>query len=169
MSEQNYMPVKGVDMLYYGTVTADTAEGYTGATPKRIPGLVEIGFNTNPQTGTFWADNGPYASAADIGETEVTISCADLPPSVRAEILGQGYDNTTGVYTGGSPVPPYIFIQYRLQKFNGAYRYVTVLKAIAAENSRTNTTYSGSINAQTFGITCKAVKSINYDALYRIL
>lgn len=168
-SEQTYIPVVGVDMLYYAKVTADSATGYTAETPKRIPGITEAGVNLNAQTGTFYADNGPYDSAVGMGEVDVAIACADVPPALRGELYGMEYDNTTGELVTKDLNPPYVAIQYRIQKSNGAYRYVTIYKAKAAPNEDRVQTKGGSINFQTNGFALKGSKRFKDGRVDRIL
>lgn len=95
-NEQNYVPMIGVDKLYYAKVTSDTTTTYTAGTPIAIPGLTVAGVNLNPQSSTFYADNGPYAVATALGDCDVAIACADVPPKLRADLFGFDYDASTG-------------------------------------------------------------------------
>lgn len=169
MDKQNYIPMIGVDMLHYAKVTSDTKTEYAAETPKAISGLTEAGFNLNPQTGTFYADNGPYDTATGLGEFDIAIACADVPPSLRGELFGADYDEATGELLTGDINSPYIAIQYRVQKSNGAYRYVTIFKAKAIPNEERVQTKGGSINFQTNGFSMKGARRFKDNKMYRIL
>lgn len=168
-STQNYVPMVGVDMLHYAKVTSDTTNEFTTETPKLIPGLTEAGFNMNPQTGTLYADNGPYATAVGLGDFDGAISVADVPPDIRGELYGFEYDNATGELSATDINPPDITIQYRVQKPNGAYRYVTLYKMKATPNEEKVATKGGSINFQTNGFSLKGARRLKDGRLFRML
>lgn len=167
--EQKYIPMIGVDMLHYAKLTADTTTEYTAGTPIHITGLTEAGVNLNPQTGTFYADNGPYTTAAGLGEFDIAISCADVPPSLKADLFGYQYDDATGEVLMTDINPPDVAIQFRIQKANNAYRYFTIYKAKAVPNEERAQTKGGSINFQTNGFSLKGAKRLKDGALYRQL
>ena len=160
MPEQVYLPMIGVDKLYHGRVLTDTALGITGEVPKAIPGLTEVGFNTNAKLASFFADNGSYEVAGTNGELDGGIAIADVPPYLAAELFGDSYDETTGELLGGEINPPYEFIQYRVKKSSGAYRYVTIFKIKCVPNADKVNTTGGSINFQTNGFAFKAVNTL---------
>ena len=167
--EQNYITMVGVDMLHYAKVTADTENEYTAETPKRIPGLTEAGINMNSQLSVFYADNGQYDSAAAMGDLDVAIACADVPPGLQGDLYGYEYDEKTGELAVSELKPSDVAVQYRIQKSNGAYRYVTVYKAKAVPNEERTQTKGGSINFQTNGFSLKGTKRFMDGRLYRIL
>lgn len=167
--EQVYIPMTGVDMLHYAKVVTDTTTVYTADTPIRVPGTTEIGFNINAQTGTFHADNGPYATATALGEMDGAVACADVPPKMRSDLYGFDYDEETGEMTASDINSPDTAFLYRIQKSNGAYRYVCIYKAKAAPNEERVQTKGGSINFQTNGFALKAAKRFKDGRFYRIL
>lgn len=151
-----YVPMTGVDMLHYAVVTTDTSTEYAAEDPVPVPGATEVGFNVNAQTGTFYADNVPYATDTALGEIDVAVACADVPPSMRAAIYGYLYDATTGELKEGELKSVAVALMYRIRKSNGAYRYVTIYNAKAAPNEERVQTKGGSINFQTNGFSMKA-------------
>lgn len=167
--EQVYIPMTGVDMLHYAKVITDTTMAYAADTPIRVPGTTEIGFNINAQTGTFHADNGPYATATALGEMDGAVACADVPPKMRSDLYGFDYDEKTGEMTASDINSPDMAFLYRIQKSNGAYRYVCIYKAKAAPNEERVQTKGGSINFQTNGFALKAAKRFQDGRFYRIL
>lgn len=168
-NNQNYTAMVGVDMLYYAKVTTDSTTAYAAGTPERIPGLTEAGVNMNPQTGTFYADNGAYDTATGVGDIDVSIACADVPPSLRADLYGFEYDAETGELAASDINAPYVAILYRIMKANGAYRYICIYKAKAVPNEEKASTKGGSINFQANGFTLKAAKRMKDGRYYRIL
>lgn len=168
-NEQNYVPMIGVDKLYYAKVTSDTTTTYTAGTPIAIPGLTEAGVNLNPQSSTFYADNGPYAVATALGDCDVAIACADVPPKLRADLFGFDYDASTGELSMDDINPNDVAILYRVQKQNNAYRYVCIYKARATPNEESAQTKGGSINFGTNGFSLKASKRLKDGRLYRLL
>lgn len=167
--EQKYTPMVGVDMLYYAKVTSDTTTAFTAEKPTRIPGLTEAGVNMNPQTGSFYADNGVYETATGMGDIDVSIACADVPPSLRADLFGFDYDASTGEVGVSDINAPYVAILYRVMKSSGAYRYVCIYKAKAVPNEERAQTKGGSINFQTNGFTLKGAKRLKDGRAYRML
>ena len=166
---QKLIPMIGVDKLHYAKVTADTTETYTAGTPIAIPGLTEAGFNMNGQSSTFYADNGVYDTAVGNGEFDIAISCADLSGSLKADLFGFEYDDTTGEMVAGEIKSPDVAIQYRVQRSNGAYRYVTIYKAKAMPNEENVQTKGGSINFQTNGFSMKGAMRLKDGRLMRTL
>jgi len=168
-AEQKYIPMIGVDKLHYAVVTVDTASAYTTETPKAIPGLTEAGFNMNGQISTFYADNGAYDTAAGNGEFDIAIACADVPGALKAALFGFEYDDSTGELAAGEIRAHDVAIQYRIQKSNGAYRYVTIYKAKAIPNEERVQTKGGSINFQTNGFSLKGAMRLKDGRLMRTL
>lgn len=169
MAEQSYTPMIGVDKLYYALVSSDTTTAYTAGVPVEIPGLTEAGYNLNPQISTFYADNGPYDTASALGDTDVSIACADVPPELKAILHGFTYDDATGEMSTTDINSPSIAIMFRMQKSNGAFRYVTFYKAKAVPNEEKAQTKGGSINFQTNGFTLKAAKRLSDGRILRML
>lgn len=166
---QNYIPMIGVDKLHYALVTTDTTASYAAEQPKAVPGVTEAGFNMNGQNATFYADNGPYDNATAMGEMDIAIACADVTPAMKSDLFGFDYDSTTGELSATDINAPYVAIQYRIQKSNGAYRYVTIYKAKAIPNEEKAQTKGGSINFQTNGFSLKAARRFSDNRLFRIL
>jgi len=121
--------LKKVEKLHIGTVLTDTAGGITGTVPTAIPGTAEAGFNTNSKVETYRADGGAYESATAEGDLDIALKVAGLPLGMLADLFGYLQNAITKVLTIGTPVAGDKFVQYRIQKANGAWRYVTILKS----------------------------------------
>ncbi len=147
--QQNYSPMIGVDMFHYAHVDSDIIGDKTTYKPsKRVPGQVSAGFNPNSSIATFYADNGPYESAAQTGNLQVDLDMADLPPSLLAEFNGGSYKD--GLYEPVNTKYPDLAVAYRIKKANGHYRYYWFYKgkittpSSAAETQKENVTYQSS-------------------------
>lgn len=155
---QSFVPMIGVDMLHYAKVKEDSTSTYSVEEIKKVPGTTEAGFNMNGQSATFYADNGAYDNATAMGDFDVSVACADVTPQMKADLYGFEYNETTGELSAGDVNSPYVAILYRIQKSNGAYRYVKIYKAKAVPNEEKAQTKGGSISFQTNGFTLKAAK-----------
>lgn len=169
MNEQVYMPVIGIDNLHYGKVISDSTSGITGEEPKVIPGMTEAGYNRNGNVNTFFADNVSYCTATGSGEIDGAFAVADVPPNLSSELYGDQYDEETGELLMGDIDSPDVFIQYRIQKSNGSWRYVTIYKIKCVPNASNVTTKGGQINFQTNGFSFKAANTIYNGKFCRIL
>lgn len=168
-NNQVYMPVVSVDSFHYGRVLTDTKDGITGEVPKAVPGLVEAGYNRNAQSATFFADGGPYATAVGAGEFDGSIGVADIPAGLSSGFYGDDYNSSTGELQLGDINSPDNFIQYRVEKSTGAWRYVTIYKAKFMPNEQTAQTRGGSVNFQTNGFSFKAANTVFNGKAARIL
>lgn len=123
----------------------------------------------NGQSSTFYADNGAYDSATAMGDFDVSVACADVTPKMKSDLYGFEYDEKTGELSAGDINSPYVAILYRIQKSNGAYRYVKIYKAKAVPNEEKAQTKGGSINFQTNGFTLKAAKRLTDGRYFKTL
>lgn len=169
MSEQIYLPVIGIDNLHYGKVTADSSAAYTGSTPVAIPGMTEAGYNRNAQISSFFADNVTYCTAAGNGEIDGAFAVADVPPKLASDLYGDKYNAETGELLMGEMNPPDVFLQYRIKKSNGAWRYITLYKVKCAPVDQKVVTQGNSINFQTNGFTFKAAYSTYNGSFCRVV
>lgn len=165
----NPLPAIGVDAFYYALMTSDTSADTKPVydASERVPGLVSVAFNPNAQTGTFYADNGPYAAAAQLGEISLTVGLADIPPDIRAIWFGQPYEG--GVLQGTQINPPDMAVGYRIKLSDNHYRYFWFLKCKATPPSETTNTQGSSISFQSGTITITCVIPVSYDAAWRML
>ena len=164
------LPAIGADMFYFALLETDDPEspdGPTYGTPERLPGLVSVAFNPNPQTGTFYADNGAYVVAAQLGDLALTVGAADVPPDIRNIWFGQPYEN--GVLRGTQINPPDMAVGYRVKSPGDSYRYFWFLKCKAAPPSETVNTQGNSIAFQSGTITINCAFPVSYDAAWRVL
>lgn len=163
----------GLTNLHYAKLLTDVApEGTTAGTctydtPIRIPGAITANFSPNAANDTLFADDGPYDTASTLGAMTLELNVADLPPAVRADLLGADYDTATGVLKHSSEdIPPYVAVGMSVKKSNGADRYIWYLKGKFTAPDDNNQTKADSINWNTPTITGNFLKR-DADNLWR--
>lgn len=142
------MATIGLRDVHYAIATKDDATGTTYETPVRIAGAISANVNPNTASATLFADDGPYDSATTLGEIELELNMADIPPAVSAVMLGHAYNNGLLVKKS-TDVPPYLAIGYRSLKSNGAYRYTWLYKGKFTDGEQNNSTKGDDIEYQT--------------------
>jgi len=118
---------RGVSDLVYAIVTKDDSTEYTTGEVKHLLPVAEIAKTTESSRESHYYDNKPAITINSEGTDEITITGALLDSKTQAEILGKGYDETTGAYSDSEADPPYIALGYRSQNTDGseycAWRY----------------------------------------------
>ena len=137
----------GVDKLHYAICTDGDTE--TWGKPEALKGVISVNINPNASQETLFADDGPYETAATIGNIDVEINKAQLTLDERAVLLGhtKGADGT--LVSKSTDVPPFVAIGFRTLKSNGHYRYVWLYKGKFQDLEDQNETKGDSINFQT--------------------
>jgi len=168
MFKSKTLPKIGVDEFWFAPLTKDEQDSQPEyAESVKVPGLVNVGFNPNAQTGTYNADNVPYAVAVQTGNLELSVGLADIPPELRAVWFAQAYEN--GILEEGQINPIDMGVAYRVKKSSGAYRYVWVFKAKAAPPSESTETQGTSVNFQSDSITINGSMLVSTGKSRRIL
>lgn len=138
----------GLDSFYYTKLLTDPVGGpATYDTTKRIKGITGLNFTSNASVDTLFAEDAPFEVATTLGQLEVEITMAQLPPEDKAIWLGNDYTN--GVTTKNNQDKPiYIAIGFRTQKADGTYIYKWYLKGKFREPDQSSETKGDSINFQ---------------------
>lgn len=147
------LPRIGCDMLHFAKLTADSSTGATYEEPKHFKNVKTIGFNPNSNIATYFADDGPAVTYAQVGEEDVSIERADLLPEEYALITGATYSK--GLVSVGNPTPPHGAVLWRCQKSNGAYRYCRLLKTMFSVPSMDSKTKESSVEFQSTTVSGK--------------
>jgi len=148
------LPTIGVDKFYFAPLIKDEPDGTIEyGESVRVPGLVHITFKPNSVSDTFYADNGPYTSAAQTGDITVDVDQADIPLALRAMWYGQKYEH--GVLEEGQINPIEMGVGYRVKKSNGSHRNIWLHKGKAILPDEDAVTQGSSVNFQTSKITIK--------------
>lgn len=159
------MATIGLRDVHYAKMLTDDSSGATYDEPEKISGAISANVNPNASSSTLFADDGPYDSAATLGEISLELNMADIPPAVSAALLGHTYQG--GMLTKRSTdTPPYVAIGYRSLKSNGYYRYTWLYKGKFTDGETANATKGDSIEYQTPTITGAFVKR-DYDDVWQ--
>lgn len=154
----------GLRDVYYAIMTHDGMEVYKEGvipepgkagyeTPKRIAGAISANINPNASVETLFADDGPYETAATIGQITLELNVADLPLEVQAELLGHTLTPDGILIRKATDVPPWVAIGFRSLKSNGKYRYTWLAKGKFSAPEQPNETKGDTVSFQTPTIT----------------
>lgn len=89
----NEAPKIGLDHVVIAKVLSDGPNGITYDTPIALKGAVNATVNPNSDVAVDYADNGPFFSASNRGNTELSLEMIDVDPDVLALMLGQKKSN----------------------------------------------------------------------------
>ncbi len=95
----NEAPKIGLDNVVVAKVLSDDANGITFDTVIPLKGAVNATVNPNSDVAVDFADNGPFFSASNRGNTELTLEMIDVDVDVLAAMLGQKKVNGVTVET----------------------------------------------------------------------
>ena len=89
----NEAPKIGLDNVVIAKVLSDDANGIVYDTPIALKGAVNATVNPNSDVAVDYADNGPFFSASNRGNTELNLEMIDVDVDVLAMMLGQAKAN----------------------------------------------------------------------------
>lgn len=95
----NEAPKIGLDNVVIAKVLSDSAEGISFGEVVALKGAVNAAVNPNSDVAVDFADNGPFFSASNRGNTELNLEMIDVDPDVLAQLLGQRKVNGITVET----------------------------------------------------------------------
>lgn len=85
----NEAPKIGLDNVVIAKVLSDSAEGISFGEVIPLKGAVNATVNPNSDVAVDFADNGPFFSASNRGNTELNLEMIDVDVDVLAQLLGQ--------------------------------------------------------------------------------
>lgn len=167
---------RGVEGLVYAPVTEDSAENFTTGTVKQLAGVAEISKTTDSTNEAHYYDNIPAVVVSSTGSDEITINTSAIPLDVLADITGQSYDATTGMFVEQERTPSYFAIGYITKTTDGTEMFVWRLKGTfnmpdqtsATEDDGTDAngqelTFTGITTTHKFTKTGRGAKGITVD------
>ena len=167
---------RGVEGLVYAEVTEDGTETYTTGTVNELAGVAEISRTTDSSAEPHYYDNIPAVVVESTGSDEVTCTVSAIPMDVLADITGQIYDVTTGMFIEGARESKYFALGYRTKKTDGTEVLVWRLKGTfsipgsthATEDDGTDAsgqevTFTGISTTHKFTKTGRGAKAVNVD------
>lgn len=173
---KKYFEYRGVSDAVYAEVTKDANDEITFGTPKHFAGVAEIGKTTESSNEAHYYDNIPAIIISSTGSDEITINASGIPFDILAEITGQTYDATTGMFVEEEREPKYFAFGYVTQKTDGTEVFVWRLKGsfnLPDQTSQTKDdgtdangqelTFTGISTTHEFTKTGKPAKAVNVD------
>lgn len=152
---------RGVEGLVYAPVTADTKEAITFGAVKDLAGVAEISKTTDSTDEAHYYDNIPAIVVSSTGSDEITISTSAIPLDVLADITGQYYDTTTGMFVEQERTPKYFAIGYKTKTTDGVDMLVWRLKGRFNIPDQTNATENDGTDANGQEITFTGINTIH--------
>lgn len=119
---------RGIRCLVTAELLTDDADGVTYGTPFPVAGVSTLSKTTETSSATKYYNNEPAIVINSVGGNEVSIDTSAIPEDVLAKIVGEFYDETTGMYVEGNPVSKYYALGYITKKTDGSEVYVWRLK-----------------------------------------
>lgn len=168
---------RGIRGLVAAELLTDTADGVTYGTPFAVCGTSTLSKTTESSSAKKYYDNVPAIVIQATGGDEVSIEGSAIPEDVLAKLMGEFYDETTGMYVEGEPTVKYFAIGYITEKTDGSEMYVWRLKGTfsypeaehATKDDGTDSTghsitYTGVNTQHKFDKTGKTAKAITVAA-----
>lgn len=173
---KEYWEFRGINDAVYAEVTKDNSNEYTVGEVKHFTGVAEIGKEVESSSEAHYYDNLPAIVISSTGATELSINSSGIPFDVLAEITGQYYDETKGMFAEKERAPKYFAFGYVTQKTDGTEMLVWHLKGQFSVPNQTSATqddgtdangqeltFTGVSTAHSFTATGTPVKSVNID------
>lgn len=152
---------RGVEGLVYAPVTADTKEAITFGAVKDLAGVAEISKTTDSTDEAHYYDNIPAIVVSSTGSDEITINTSAIPLDVLADITGQYYDASTGMFVEQERTPQYFAIGYKTKTTDGVDMLVWRLKGRFNIPDQTNATENDGTDANGQEITFTGINTIH--------
>ena len=95
----NEAPKIGLDNVVIAKVLSDSSDGISFGEVIALKGAVNATVNPNSDVAVDFADNGPFFSASNRGNTELNLEMIDVDVDVLAQLLGQRKVNGITVET----------------------------------------------------------------------
>lgn len=173
---KTYFEYRGVSHAVYAEVTKDAADEITFGAVKDFTGVSEIGKTTDSSSDVHYYDNIPAIIIESEGSDTISINSSGIPLDVLAEITGQYYDQTTGMFVEQERVTKHFAFGYVTDKTDGTQVFVWRLKGSfsipdltsATKDDGTDAngqslTFTGVSTAHKFTATGKRAKAVNVD------
>ena len=155
-----YKSVVGLRDLYYALVTADSASAYAAGTPTYFAPAMNANQTPASNSQTQYADDGPFDTMSNEGETVIDLETTNIPMEVLATVLGKVFDAATGRLFDNGGTPPDVALSFRSQKSNGSYKYFQYLKGKFSAPSEEQASKTDTPDPKPAKITFTAVKTL---------
>lgn len=155
------MPKIGLDKLTIWEVTKDDSTGLTYGAPSSLGKAIKADVKPKKVDGELFGDDALVESYSAVTGYDLTFNVTDLPPEIKAKVLGYKVDANGMVELSPNANAPYFAIAYRSALSTGGYSYHNLLKVRFEPMDDTSETKGQNINYQTPTITAKAMATEN--------
>lgn len=161
----NEAPKIGLDNVVIAKVLSDTSSGITYDTPIALKGAVNATVNPNSDVAVDFADNGPFFSASNRGNTELSLEMIDVDVDVLAQLLGQTKTNGVTVETALDQSPDYalgfrVWLAGKDANGNNRYQYFWYAKGKFSVPETGGETKTDSLNFGHISVTAQFTQTI---------
>lgn len=164
---------RGIKGLVCAEVLTDTAESMTFGKVFPLAALSKLSKTTELSSTTKYYNNKAALVLRGVGADEVSMDASGIQEADQAEIMGEYYDEVTGMYVEGEPETKYYAIGYITEDTAGNERYVWRLKGVfsypetehatkddGTDSSGSTLTYTGINSNCEFTKTGKTAKAV---------
>ena len=148
--------------------TASEAPVYDSA-PSDIADVININMQPSGGIAQLEASDRVSEIVSYKGMITLSVNTQEMPLEVKAKLLGNAYDSTTGVLTDKiTDSPPYFALAFDATDSNGNAKFYVFYKckaSVMTQNFQTKT--QGGVNWATPQMTITAISRINDDVTYR--
>lgn len=141
----------GLRNVVYALLVDDPAAGAgvaSYAAPVLLGGAIHAKINPNSSLDTLFAEDGPFETAATIGQIQLDLNVADLDLDEQGALLG--HTVVGGVLKRlSTDVPPWLALGFKSLKSNGSYRFTWLAKGKFSQPQQDNMTKADKISFQT--------------------
>lgn len=168
---------RGVRGLVAAELLTDDKDGVTYGEPFAVAGVSTLSKSTETSSSPKYYDNAPAIVISAVGSDEVSIEASAITHDVLAKLMGEFYDEETGMYVEGEPEQKYFAIGYVTEMTDGTEIYVWRLKGQfsypdvehatkddGTDSTGSTITYTGVNTQHKFTKTSKTAKAINVPA-----
>lgn len=121
---------RGIRGLCAAPVVTDTAEKYECGEVFPVAGMSKLTKSTDASIATKYYDNKPAIINRNNGVDEVSVDASGIEDSVQAKLVGEDYDESTGMYVEGEPEAVLMAMGYITKDTNGVEYGVWRLKGV---------------------------------------
>ena len=160
----NEAPKIGLDNVVIAKVLSDSAEGISFGDVIALKGAVNATVNPNSDVAVDFADNGPFFSASNRGNTELNLEMIDVDVDVLAQLLGQRKVNGITVETPLDQSSDYalgfrVWLAGKYANGNNRYQYFWYAKGKFSVPETGGETKTDSLNFGHISVTAQFVQT----------
>lgn len=152
---------RGVSGLVAAPITEDSTENFTTGTVIELAGVSEIGRETESTNEAHYYDNVAAVVISSTGADTITVNTSAIPLDVLAQITGQTYDSSKGLFVEHERTPGNWALGYKTKTTEGVEMFVWRLKGTFNMPGQTNSTENDGTDANGQEITYTGVSTIH--------